>query len=112
MPAEVTESTERTGKPQSNGATETKTERRDSTGVAKRRCAIGSNRENEHTRSSVFVFTIDPIAPVGLRRRPTRRILCRVTPCIFSVQPPLLRVSVVMPFAPSPPLTGSGIQRQ
>jgi hypothetical protein len=31
-------------------------------------------RENEHpTNSEVFVFTIDPIALVGLLRRPARR---------------------------------------
>jgi hypothetical protein len=42
------------------------------------------DRENEHhpVNAEVFVFTIDPIAPVGLRCRPTRRTGCvsRLTP--------------------------------
>jgi len=36
------------------------------------------DRENEHhpANDEVFVFTIDPFAPVGLRCRPTRRTGC------------------------------------
>jgi len=66
----------------------------DSTGVAKRRGADGSIGKNEHLGiRRVLVFPIDPIALVGLPRRPTRRIA-------VSVQPPLLCCSVVKPFPP------------
>jgi len=49
----------------------------DSTGVAKRRCAIGSIEKTNTAEFGVLVFSIDPVAPVGLRSRPTRRIVSR-----------------------------------
>ena len=87
--------TGRTGSPQRNGDTEQL--RRGSTGrpasQADERDRI--DRENEHHRiHQVLVFTIDPIARVA-SRRPSN-------PC-RSVQPPLLRCSVVKPFPPSSP---------
>jgi len=62
----------------------------DSTGVAKRRGADGSDRwKRAPMRSRGVRFQrSDPFAHVGLPRRPTRRIA-------VSVQPPLLRCSVV-----------------
>jgi hypothetical protein len=48
----------------------------DSTGVAKRRGANGSiGKTNTSESDGCSFFPIDPIALVGLHRRPTRRIV-------------------------------------
>ncbi len=104
MPAEVTESTERTGKPQSNGATET---RRDS---AIRRVGL-RRRPTARSDRIVKTNTDDRRARFHDSIRLRRRFVTPVE-SLTSVRTPLLRVSVVKPLSPSPPLTGGGCQRR
>ena len=101
--AEGTEVTERTGSPQRNGETEVKRETRAwvrRVGLRSRpTSAIGSIvKTNTSAIHRVLVFTIDPIA--------LRRFATPVEPHSLRSTSVRLRCSVVLPFSPSPLLSG------